>query len=583
MARFDLLIKNGEIVDGTGGPSFRGDVGIVAGKIAAVGNLVGADAVRTIDADGKIVAPGHITQHAHYDAAIFWSPYCLDSGPQGVTSVLNANCGFSLAPVRPADRERTMTMLATTEQIPVEQQRAALTWDWETFPEFMEQLRALPKSVNIMTYLPLNPLLIYVMGVDAAKSRQPNNAEMRELHRLIGEAMDHGAIGISASVMGAEGNSHVDYDGTPMPTDLLTRDSIVALSRALIERGTGIVQLFSNVGPNGERATSEAVAEAARGSGVRVVHNILVAVEGHPELIETDLAWIDDLRTRGLDVSGATLLHHGWVENGIRDLDTAAGNMVGVRSLVACDSDDEIRALLGDPAFVQTFATEYRRDGAANSAGGFETQTVSTMGSDPALNQFVGRKLSEIAEETGQDVIEVLCDLALKSNLDLGLKSASFSAWDGALSARMLSHPSVSAGVSDGGAHTKSMSNGFYGTELLVRLGREQKTMSIEELHYQLSFKIARTLGLGNRGAIMPGYWADIVIYDLAELYVDYSSFDIVHDMPTGDWRRETRAGGYAHIIVNGVETFADGKWTKAVPGHLITPQTSIQASALTA
>jgi N-acyl-D-amino-acid deacylase len=583
VARFDLLITNGEIIDGTGGPSFSGDVGITGGRIAAIGRLAGADAVRTIDAGGKIVAPGHITQHAHYDAAIFWSPYCLDSGPQGVTSVLNANCGFSLAPVRPADRERTMTMLSTTEQIPVEQQRAALTWDWETFPEFMEKLRSLPKSVNIMSYLPLNPLLIYVMGVDAAKSRQPNEAELREIHQLIGEAMDHGAIGISASVMGAEGNSHVDHDGTPMPTDLLTRSSIVALAQALIARGAGIVQLFSNVGPNGDRETSEAVAEAARGSGVRVVHNILVAVDGHPEMIDADLAWIDGLRSRGLDVSGATLLHHGWVENGIRDLDTAAGSMTGVRRLVACHSDDEIRSLLADPEFVQAFALEYRTDGAANGAGGFETQTVSAMGEDPATAKYVGRTLGDIADETGQDVIEVLCDLALKSDLDLGLKSASFSAWDATLSARMLSHPSVSGGVSDGGAHTKSMSNGFYATELLVRLGREQKTMSIEELHYQLAFKIARTLGLGNRGAILPGYWADLVIYDLAELFVDYSRFDIVHDMPTGDWRRETRAGGYANIIVNGVETFTAGKWTEAAPGHLITPQTATQTVELAA
>lgn len=572
MAGCDLLIRDAQVVDGTGAPSFRGDIAIADGRVVAVGALAGYDAARILDADGKIVAPGHITQHAHYDAAIFWSPHCLDSGPQGVTSILNANCGFSMAPVRPADRERTMAMLSTTEQIPVEQQRAALPWDWETFPEFMTRLRSLPKSVNIMTYLPLNPLLIYVMGIEAAKTRQPNQAEIAEMHRLINEAMDAGAIGISASVMGAEGNTHVDFDGTSMPTDTLTRESIIAIARGLIDRGSGIIQFFANVGPSGDRATSEVVARAAKGSGVRVIHNILVTVEGHPALVEADLEWIDGMRKDGLDITGATLIHYGWVEGGIRDLDTSAGDMAGVRAIVACRTDDEILALLSDHAFVDAFSAEYLRDGPSNSAAGFEAFTVIDLGGAPALDGYLGRNLGDIANDEGRSVIQALCDLGVRSGLKMQLKSASFSAWDASLPARMLSHPSISAGVSDGGAHTKSMSNGFYGTELLVRMGREQRVMSIEELHYQLSFKVARTLRIPGRGAILPGYWADLIVYDLEDLYVDYSKFDIVHDMPTGDWRRNARAGGYAHIFVNGVETFTGSRWTEATPGSVITP-----------
>lgn len=580
MEALDLIIRNGSIADGTGKPRFDADVGIRQGRIVAVGPIPEMPGVPVIDAAGKIVAPGHVTQHAHYDAAIFWSPYCLDSGPQGVTSILNANCGFSIAPVRPQDRERTMAMLSTTEQIPVEQQRAALTWEWETFPEFMACLRRLPKSVNIMTYMPLNPLLIYVMGVAAAKSRQPTAAEMAEMHRLINEGMDHGAIGISASVMGEQGNSHVDNDGTPMPTDLLARETIVGLSRALIERGEGVVQLFSNVGPNGDRETSADVARAARGSGVRVVHNIIVPVEGHPEIADADLAWLNGLRAEGLDIFGATLAHHGWVENGIRDLDTAAGSMTGVRKIVACHDDGEIMALLEDPVFVADFSNEYIRDGAANGAGGFESQTVTTMGSDPALAGYVGRTLGEIADETGQTVVEVLCDLARRSRLDMGLKSASFAAYDGRIAATLLASPAITAGVSDGGAHTKSMSNGFYGTELLVRLVREQKVISLEEMHYQLSLKIAKTLGIHDRGAVRPGHWADLLIYDLDELFVDYSAFGTVRDMPTGDWRRETKAGGYAQVLVNGEVIFDGGKWTRATPGTVIEPTAAAMREA---
>jgi N-acyl-D-aspartate/D-glutamate deacylase len=149
-----------------------------------------------------------VTQHSHYDVALFWDPYCSNSGENGVTTVVNANCGFGVAPVRPRDIERTMQMLETTEQIPVAHQRSALPWDWESFPEYLARVERLRKGVNVLTYLPLNPLLVYVMGIDAAKTRRPTAAEMAEMHRLINEAMDAGAIGISMSAMGIEADAH---------------------------------------------------------------------------------------------------------------------------------------------------------------------------------------------------------------------------------------------------------------------------------------------------------------------------------------------------------------------------------------
>jgi N-acyl-D-aspartate/D-glutamate deacylase len=180
--------------------AFRADVGIIDGKVAAIGRLARSSSRQVIDAGGKIVAPGHVTQHSHYDVALFWDPYCSNSGENGVTTVVNANCGFGVAPVRPRDIERTMQMLETTEQIPVAHQRSALPWDWESFPEYLARVEQLPKGVNVLTYLPLNPLLVYVVGIDAAKTRRPTAAEMTEMHRLINEAMDAGAIGISLSL-----------------------------------------------------------------------------------------------------------------------------------------------------------------------------------------------------------------------------------------------------------------------------------------------------------------------------------------------------------------------------------------------
>lgn len=569
MTDFDTLIVNGTLIDGAGGPQRVADVGILDGKVAAVGRLTNSSAETVIDAAGKIVAPGHVTQHAHYDAALFWDPYCMDSGEHGVTTILNANCGFSIAPVHESDRERTMAMLATTEQIPVEQQRIGMPWNWESFPEFIERLEALPKGVNILTYLPVNPLLIYVMGVVGAKTRRPTKEEMDEMHRLINEAMDLGAVGISMSVMGLEGNSHLDFDGTAMPTDSLHDDDIVELARALADRGEGIVQVLSQIGPNGNKEIARKIGRMAKGTGVRVLHNIFLAVDGVPEMIDADLAWLDEMREEGFDVTAGTLLHCGWVESGIQDLDTAAGQMAAVRKIIACNSDDEIRALLNSKTFVTEFSDEYARDGATTGAGGFEGQIVIDIGDEPDLQNYLGKSLQEIANDSGQSVVEVLCDLAIRSDLALQIKSAPFAAVDGTLGARLLAHNAVAGGVSDGGAHTKSFSSGCYATEMIIRMVREQKAMTLEEMHYQLSLKVARLLNIPDRGALLRGFWADIVIYDLDALYIDRSRHKIVNDMPGGDWRRVIDSGGYSQILVNGVSTFVDGKPTGSTPGEL--------------
>ena len=395
---FDVLISNGFIVDGTGAPGYYGDVGIRDGRIAKVGRLKGCDATRTIDASGKIVAPGHVTQHTHYDAALFWDPYCLDSGTNGITTVVNANCGFGFAPVRPEDAERTMLMMSTTEQIPVAHQRAAMPWDWETFPDWMDRLQGLAKGVNVSTYLPLNPLLIYVMGVDAAKTRSPNEQEMAELHRLINEAMDAGAIGVSMSSMGAEGNTHVDYDGTSMPTDSMDHDALVEICRAVVERGEGIIQVLSQIAIYGDRSITERLAELAHGSGVRVIHNAFLTNDQLGFLVPQDLEWLSEQRGMGRDITAGALLNRGWVEAGVRELDTAGGQFKGVRRIVACADDDEIRALLADDDFVEGFEAELGEVTAATGASGLAGQTVIDVGRNEELEAYLGRTLNDIAD-----------------------------------------------------------------------------------------------------------------------------------------------------------------------------------------
>ncbi len=570
MTTYDTIISGGRIVDGTGCPAYYGDIGISDGRIAAIGNLKSASAGQVLDARGRIVAPGHVAQHAHYDVAVFWDPYLSNSGENGVTTVVNANCGFGVAPVKPEDRERTMKMLETTEQIPVAHQRAALPWDWESFAEYLARVEALPKGVNILTYVPLNPLLIYVMGVEAAKSRRPTSEEMAEIHRLINRAMDAGAIGISMSCMGAEGNTHLDCDGTPMPTDLLDRNVILDICRALVERGEGVIQLLSHLVIYGDRALTEKVAELARGSGVTVVHNAFITSDLMPDRVDHDLEWLDQQRDRGYDVTAAAFLHRGWIEADISQLDVACGMLTSVRELVGCQSDEERMALVKDADFRSRFAAEYDAKGSTNGANSLEGQIVIQVGEDPALASCLDRTLGSIAEEQGCHVVEAMLDLAARSKLALQLRSPQVASTDPRQAARMLGHRAIVVGGSDGGAHTKSFGMGHVPTDLLIWLVREEGLMALEDMHFHLALKPARSVQLQDRGALIPGFRADLLIYDLDDLYFDTRRYEIVHDMPNGDWRRKGRAGGYDTILVNGVVTHRRDASTGQTPGRLL-------------
>ncbi|BAN00863.1 N-acyl-D-amino-acid deacylase family protein [Ilumatobacter coccineus] len=575
---FDVLISNGFIVDGTGAPGYYGDVGIRGGKIAETGRLAGRSAARTIDATGKIVAPGHVTQHTHYDAALFWDPYCLDSGGNGITTVVNANCGFGFAPVKPQDAERTMLMMSTTEQIPVSHQKSAMPWDWESFPDWMDRVQSLPKGLNVLTYLPLNPLLIYVMGVDAAKTRTPDEQEMAEIHRLINEAMDAGAIGISMSAMGAEGNSHVDYDGTSMPTDSMDHDAIVEICRAVVERGEGVIQVLSQIAIYGDRTITERLAELAQGSGVRVIHNAFLTSDQLEFMVPQDLAWLNEQRALGRDLTAGALVNRGWVEVGVRELDTAGGQFKGVRRIMACADDDEIRSLLGDQQFIDEFAAELDEATAATGASGLHGQTIIDVGGVAELEPLLGRTLADVAGEREVSVVAVLADLALRTDLDLQLKSGPIGATGPEQAMSYMDHCAVICGGSDGGAHTKAFGMGHYPTDLLIWMVREQGLRTIEDMHFQLSLKTARSVLIPDRGALIPGYWADVLVYDLDDLFFDMSRYDIVHDMPNGDWRRRGKAGGYRYIIVNGEVTHENGVSNGQTPGQVVHVTTGVAA-----
>jgi N-acyl-D-amino-acid deacylase len=370
--------------------------------------------------------------------------------------------------------------------------------------------------------------------------------------------------------MGAEGNSHLDYDGTPMPTDIVDHDVIVEICRALVDRGEGVIQLLSQLVIYGDRTLTERVLELAKGSGVSVIHNAFMTSDMMPHMAAQDLAWLDAQRAKGYDVKVNVLVSRGWIEAGMRQLDVSCGQLTAVRKIAACTSDEEVLRLIADPEYQRAFVAEYATKGPTNGGNGLEGQIVIGVGDDPALARYVNRTLADIAQENGRTVVQVMLDLALRSKLALQLRSAQISSTDPRQAAQMLGHVATVVGGSDGGAHTKSFGMGHVPTDLLIWLVRDARLVTLEEMHFHLSLKIARSVQIRDRGALLPGFWADVLIYDLDELYFDTQRYEIVHDMPNGDWRRKGRAGGYDYILVNGVATHRHDKPTGAVPGHLV-------------
>tara|TARA_R110002072_G_scaffold36301_2_gene106965 strand:+ start:4310 stop:6019 length:1710 start_codon:yes stop_codon:yes gene_type:complete len=568
MATYDLLLKQGTVVDGTGAPRFQADIGIKDGKIVKIGDIT-EDATELVDAAGMIVAPGFVDHHTHYDAQIFRDPTCADGGQNGVTTVVMTNCGFGFAPCRTEHQERYMIMMENVEQIPISHQKASLPWDWQSFPEFLTSLRSTDKAVNAMAYVPLNALLIFVMGIDAAKSRPATESEMAEIKQLLNEAMDAGALGFSCSYL-EENNVHLDFDGSPMPCDVMDVDQLCEIGMVLKDRGDGIIQCLSGV--PGMDDTIRASEQLARATGRPVFHNLIPTNDEVP-VHKSGLSWLDSMREEGLDMWAASFCHRIWTE-------------ISLDTLTLFDSDDTFRELsyapsnakrlelLRDPVFRQRLRDAY--DPIKFIAVGADLDRfVAVSVADSAEHKDVeGRILGEVAKETGMNIVDLFAELLLSSNGAAVLRSPFATASNPTILREIFMHERMIPGGSDGGAHLKIFSAGHWGTDFLVNLVRDQEIITLEEAHQKMSGLPMEVFGIADRGTIKEGMAADILVYDLDKLYSDTDAFRRAYDLPDNDWRKQVRAGGYDLVCVNGAITFRDGEHTGECPGKVVSQAT---------
>jgi N-acyl-D-amino-acid deacylase len=574
MTTYDVHIKGGTIVDGTRVPRFHADLWVKDGRIAKVGGRADGVSDRVIDADGLIVAPGFIDLHTHYDAQIRWDPYCTTSSWHGVTSVVLGNCGFGFAPVRPDFVERSMLTMVRTEAIPLAAMQEGLLpkWDWETIPEYLDNLDRLPLGVNCIQYMPTASLMTYVMGLEAAKSRPATVEERKEMQRLLHEGMDAGLCGFSIQRLGPD-SVQADFDGTPMVTDTMCDEDILALGAVLAERDQGFIQLTQATGDiKADLAFVEKLAEV---SGRPILYNAIAPARKDPNPHRRSLQWLDRARAKGLPIFGQTAtvrtgfaftLEH-W---NLYDASPAWRN-------ITTGTKEEKRAKMADPDLRADVLRESEEADRrlqviqAGVGGSPDKLVVQGVNRQADLQVYVGRSLGEIAETEGKHPIEVMLDLSLRGDLNVEFLGPDRGSNADYMAEMTNDSPYTIPGVSDGGAHTKFFNGGAWSTDYLRWLVRDEGKITLEEAHYRMSGLAAHAAGFTDRGTLREGQAADVVVYDMEELDIEPNWIgEAVYDLPGGEWRRVQRAKGYHHILVNGVETFTNGECTGATPGQLL-------------
>ena len=552
----DLLIRSGTVVDGTGAPGKRADVGIADGKIAGVGDLPGK-AKKIIDAEGLVVAPGFIDPHTHYDAQICWDGGLTPSSWHGVTTVVMGNCGVGIAPCRPAAREIAMRDLVNVEAIPFEVLDAGITWDWETFPEYMDAAQRRKPALNLAFLVPLTPLRHYVMG-EASMERAATAEEVSRLKILLGEAIDAGAFGFSSTLL----NQHLGYQGRPLACRNASREELKACCNALRSRGKGAIEFAMTkqlgVMDDPELELLDFLLEESRRP---VTFIAMFDRDDISEAVRTSLARAAPMIAKGARPQTSPLP----LTREINMRSPFAFAAFPAWKRVFEDKSKEAQAAVyGDPGFRNAFREDLKRPA---SFGNWARITVHEV-KNQKLKCFEGRTVAEIAAEQGKDGVDAMLDLVLLDELETELTMQSFNTRADRM-AELLNNRDILLGLGDGGAHLDMLCDAGYPTYVLGTWVRERKALSLEEAVRRMTSDPAGFFGIADRGRIAPGMAADIVVFDPAAIGSGGRP-ERIRDLPGGGKRMVMRSRGVEMTLVNGAPTWENGALTGASAGKVL-------------
>jgi N-acyl-D-aspartate/D-glutamate deacylase len=557
----DLLVRDGFVVDGSGLPRFRADVAIEGGVVVEVGRLAGRGARRVVDAGGRVVAPGFVDPHTHYDPQLHWDGLATPSLLHGVTTVVTGNCGVTLAPCRAADRGALARLFHVVEEIPLAAFERGIEWRWESFGECLDALEG-RLGPNLVAFVGHSAIRYFAMG-PASYEREASEEEIAAMRALLTTSLREGAAGFSTS----QSVHHVGEGGRPIPSRLASDAEVAVLASVLAELGRGIFQTDggprTHEVPDHVRRVDGPIAER---TGRPVLLSGTLHEWNHPEVWREVHAAIAEFQARGARIFTQA--------SPVRlDLDFALDTAILFQDLpalgriTALPREEKLRAYR-DPAVRDAI----EREAVLGRSPCFFSRRWDTVfvaeagGGGPRA--LVGQSVAEIARRRGARIADALCDLVVDADLDVRFRLEGSANGDDAAVAAMLRSPQALIGFSDAGAHVNTLCGAGDTSLVLARWVRERGVLGLEEAVRALSFQPASVLGLRGRGLLRPGFAADVVVFDPAA--VEHRPPRRVADLPGGGERLWRDAPGIDAVIVNGELVVERGIATDARPGLVL-------------
>ncbi len=559
---YDLLIKNGVVVDGSGGARYRADVAVQDGRIAKIGR-VNEKAKQTIDAEGQVVTPGFVDGHTHMDAQVFWDPIGSCSCYHGVTSVVMGNCGFTLAPCKQEDADFVFRNLERAEDLSREAMLTGIDWSWETFPEYLDALDALPKGINYAGYIGHSALRTYTMG-ERAFTDEANEDDVRLMQHTVKEAMEAGAIGFSTS----RTFNHLTADDRPVASRLANWDEVRAIVNAVGETGKGVFELAGEApgrDPERIREYHERLRDLAVESGVTQTWGMF-SVKVAPDFWRPYFDLLDETAAAGGRMFAQV---HS----------RALNNILSFESNLPYDNWDvwrdirslplaEQKAKLENPELRAKLVEIANQEYTGPRIVGAELRPPDWNYVFPMDDMVYDKpSMADIAAQRGVDPVELMLDMALEKDLKMFFRTP-IANEDQDHVLEMMKHPRSVVTFSDSGAHVSQIMDSSLQTHLLSYWVREKEAMSLEEAVRQITYNTATMWGLHNKGLVREGMDADLVVLDPDT--VGPAMPEVVHDLPAGAQRLKQVAEGISKTIVAGEVLLDHNEHTGATPGVLM-------------
>jgi N-acyl-D-aspartate/D-glutamate deacylase len=558
VTRAGAVLRRATVVDGTGAPARVADVEIVGGRIGRIGNLprTTADVVE-VDLDGLVLAPGFIDAHTHYDAQVFWDPELSPSSWHGVTTVIQGNCGFGLAPMRPSDRPAIMETLQLVEQMSLDTLRAGIDWSFETYPEYVAILRRLPKRVNLATYVGHSALRMYVMGAHDAATRAATDDEVERMGRVLTEALASGAVGFSTS----RAPSHVGAGGLPVPSRLASPDELVRLMEVTANFGHAVAEI--TYGPGFDLVATTEIADRL---GLHVTWgSLLTGLFGPPG---TSLAMLDAVPTDGATIWPQVSCRPITIQFDLRIALRKMAPLPAFKAVLVAPEEERARIYRDlswrDAARLQAWSSDFE------PAYHADTLAHTRVDETEVHRALRGRLLTDIASERGIDAFDVMVDLALEENLRTRFRLERHNTYHDELAA-LLRDPRTLLGAHDGGAHVSELCDASFPSYLLGHWTRDTGVLTLEQAVWRLTGQPAEVFHLSDRGRIAPGLVADLVAFDPDRIAP--TGLERVRDFPADGERLVEDSTGVEHVWVAGEPIRAGGQARSGVfPGQLVSP-----------